>query len=536
MGISRRTILSSLALESLAIALAGGVAGVALGLLVSRGINAYFQRYYQTDLVFSAREPRRRADGRRRRAAAGRGGRGDRRRAPAAEPRADAWRAMILFLAWRNLAAPARAHAPVRARARGLDRASVRHGAAVDRSQVEPRARARRDRLRAARAAEGRPAVLERRRAAARSGAGGRSGARAGRRAGACRCGRRRCSCRAGRHARRRRVRARHRSGAADDLSRASRAGLANEPAAPAVDAAIPIVLNARLADTLGVAVGDTLIASVGLDATGGGGRAAGAARSSRGIAEFRLDAPRPASAAAPRSATCSALAGRADEDPASFVLGTPRARRRRSARGRRVWQRAIPTPTLYAVGRAADAGARAAVLLPAVLAHPRHGEPAGHVPARSLTLLTLSVNERQGETRDPARARSQGARAWSLLVAGRGLALARCSRSPPGSALGRVGVARARRDPDELAGAAGRACRSSCSRRRALTRDRRARARHRDARRRVSGVARRAHERRADARTGRSRERLAGRRRARGHVAKIYPDARRRRRTRSRA
>jgi putative ABC transport system permease protein len=57
MGISRRTILSSLALESLAIALAGGVAGVALGLLVSRGINAYFQRYYQTDLVFSRVSP-----------------------------------------------------------------------------------------------------------------------------------------------------------------------------------------------------------------------------------------------------------------------------------------------------------------------------------------------------------------------------------------------------------------------------------------------------------------------------------------------
>jgi len=28
-----------------------------LGLLVSRGINAYFQRYYQTDLVFSRVSP-----------------------------------------------------------------------------------------------------------------------------------------------------------------------------------------------------------------------------------------------------------------------------------------------------------------------------------------------------------------------------------------------------------------------------------------------------------------------------------------------
>jgi putative ABC transport system permease protein len=53
MGISRRTILLSLALESLAIALAGGALGVLLGLLASGGINAYFQGYYRTDLVFS---------------------------------------------------------------------------------------------------------------------------------------------------------------------------------------------------------------------------------------------------------------------------------------------------------------------------------------------------------------------------------------------------------------------------------------------------------------------------------------------------
>ena len=52
-GVSRRTILSSLALESLLVALAGSLVGVGLGLLASRGINAYFRTYYRTDLVFS---------------------------------------------------------------------------------------------------------------------------------------------------------------------------------------------------------------------------------------------------------------------------------------------------------------------------------------------------------------------------------------------------------------------------------------------------------------------------------------------------
>jgi len=57
MGISRRTILTSLALESLVIALAGGALGALLGLLASSGINGYFQRYYQTALVFSRVSP-----------------------------------------------------------------------------------------------------------------------------------------------------------------------------------------------------------------------------------------------------------------------------------------------------------------------------------------------------------------------------------------------------------------------------------------------------------------------------------------------
>ena len=53
LGVSRRTILSSLALESLLVALAGSLVGVGVGLLASRGINAYFRAYYRTDLVFS---------------------------------------------------------------------------------------------------------------------------------------------------------------------------------------------------------------------------------------------------------------------------------------------------------------------------------------------------------------------------------------------------------------------------------------------------------------------------------------------------
>lgn len=54
LGISRQTIVTSLVLESVAVALFGAAAGVGLGLLASAGINAYFQRFYGTDLVFSA--------------------------------------------------------------------------------------------------------------------------------------------------------------------------------------------------------------------------------------------------------------------------------------------------------------------------------------------------------------------------------------------------------------------------------------------------------------------------------------------------
>ena len=52
-GISRRTVLVGLVLESVIVALAGGALGVGIGLLASRAINAYFRAYYRTDLVFS---------------------------------------------------------------------------------------------------------------------------------------------------------------------------------------------------------------------------------------------------------------------------------------------------------------------------------------------------------------------------------------------------------------------------------------------------------------------------------------------------
>src|SRR5439155_3906379 len=42
-GISRRTVVSSLVLESLVVALLGSALGVGLGLLFSRGVNAYFR-------------------------------------------------------------------------------------------------------------------------------------------------------------------------------------------------------------------------------------------------------------------------------------------------------------------------------------------------------------------------------------------------------------------------------------------------------------------------------------------------------------
>ena len=53
MGISRRTIVRSVVLESALIAVLGSVAGVALGAIVSAFVNWHYQRVYRTPLTFS---------------------------------------------------------------------------------------------------------------------------------------------------------------------------------------------------------------------------------------------------------------------------------------------------------------------------------------------------------------------------------------------------------------------------------------------------------------------------------------------------
>jgi len=53
MGISRRTIVRSVVLESALIAVLGSIAGVALGAIVSAFVNWHYQRVYRTPLTFS---------------------------------------------------------------------------------------------------------------------------------------------------------------------------------------------------------------------------------------------------------------------------------------------------------------------------------------------------------------------------------------------------------------------------------------------------------------------------------------------------
>ncbi|MFB3908531.1 MAG: ABC transporter permease [Candidatus Eisenbacteria bacterium] len=56
-GIRRRTILASLCLEALILTLAGAAVSIGLGLLLSAGVNAYYQAFYRTTLVFSRVTP-----------------------------------------------------------------------------------------------------------------------------------------------------------------------------------------------------------------------------------------------------------------------------------------------------------------------------------------------------------------------------------------------------------------------------------------------------------------------------------------------
>lgn len=80
------------------------------------------------------------------------------------------------------------------------------------------------------------------------------------------------------------------------------------------------LVINARLADSLAVDVGDTLLVASGVDATGIGG-ARGVRLPVTGVATVRFDLADQRTAVLPL-ADLQRLAGRADDDPASFVLG----------------------------------------------------------------------------------------------------------------------------------------------------------------------------------------------------------------------
>jgi putative ABC transport system permease protein len=57
-GVSRRTILRSIVLESVLVAGVASAAGVMLGALITRGVNAYYAGYYDTTLQFAILSPR----------------------------------------------------------------------------------------------------------------------------------------------------------------------------------------------------------------------------------------------------------------------------------------------------------------------------------------------------------------------------------------------------------------------------------------------------------------------------------------------
>jgi putative ABC transport system permease protein len=57
-GVSRGTVFRAIVLEAVAIAVAGSLAGAALGIVVARGVNAYYARVYDTTLRFALVTPR----------------------------------------------------------------------------------------------------------------------------------------------------------------------------------------------------------------------------------------------------------------------------------------------------------------------------------------------------------------------------------------------------------------------------------------------------------------------------------------------
>jgi len=57
-GVSRRTILRSIVLESVVVATVASAAGLLLGAVITRGVNAYYAGYYDTTLRFAILSPR----------------------------------------------------------------------------------------------------------------------------------------------------------------------------------------------------------------------------------------------------------------------------------------------------------------------------------------------------------------------------------------------------------------------------------------------------------------------------------------------
>ena len=187
----------------------------------------------------------------------------------------------------------------------------------------------------------------------------------------------------------------------------------------------LSIVLNQRLADSLGVLPGDTVAVSAGLDAASGGAARAARARVS-GIAEFRFDL-RSQRSAGMRPRDLAALAGRTD-DPAAFLIG-------RLAPGTPAkpvvarWRALHPETDIYEVSE----------MLSQVRGQLSYFQQFSLILGTVsllvtfllvLTLLTLSVNERQGEI---AILRALGLRAERVvaLVLVEGFALAVLALGP---------------------------------------------------------------------------------------------------------
>jgi putative ABC transport system permease protein len=193
----------------------------------------------------------------------------------------------------------------------------------------------------------------------------------------------------------------------------------------PDVGEVLPIVLNQRLADSLGVQPGDTLAVSAGIDAASGGAARSARARVS-GVAEFRFDL-RTQRSAGMRPRDLAALAGRTD-DPAAFLVG-------RLAPGAPAgpvvarWHTLHPETDIYEVS----------TMLNTVRGQLSYFQQFSLILGTVsllvtfllvLTLLTLSVNERQGEI---AILRALGLRAERVvaLVLVEGFALALLALGP---------------------------------------------------------------------------------------------------------